>query len=270
MVSAFSMLVCCFSLALRSNARWLALFTLVLSVVTLGFSRSATSALAAVASLAAAACLAGALRSGPSAKMGVFAALAVVAIPMLAVAASPESISDFAGRDATLTGRTLVWAAVRKVIDQSPFWGQGYGFWIANSPERAAIRQQVGFQVPHSHNSWLDVWLQLGVPGLAVLSLVCLLIFVRGSVRYIKSSDPSTVFSLAVLMGLLVRSIAEVEFSDPFPSGFFWLALAWGCLSRRKAPVANAPASVVGRFDLPTVDRTMRKRPQPGFDVQAK
>jgi O-antigen ligase len=156
---------------------------------------------------------------------------------VIAIATEPDLISSFASRDATLTGRTYVWAAVGAAIDRSPFWGEYYGFWGIDSTTREVIWQQVNYPVPHSHDSWLDIWLQLGLPGLIDLILICLIIVLTGAGLYFRSSEPLVVFSLALFVSLLVRSGPEVEFTDPFPSGLFWLALAFGCLARAKAAI---------------------------------
>jgi O-antigen ligase len=257
-VCSISVLVCCFSIALRCNHLLLSLFTLIMSTVTLALSQSATSAAAAGAALAAAACFGAAARSGLKAKIGLFGAMAVVVTFIIAIATDPDLIASVVGRDATLTGRTYVWAAVGAAIDRAPFWGQYYGFWGIDSAARAVIWQQVTYNVPHSHNSWLDIWLQLGLPGLLVVVSICLFIFLTGVRLYFRSSDPVVVFSLALFVSLLVRSGPEVEFTDPFPSGLFWLALAFGCLARAKAAIkassSHSACAAVGRT-TPTIGK---------------
>jgi O-antigen ligase len=256
-VCSISILICSFSIALHANKILFSLLTIFISVVTLAFSQSASSALATVASLAIAASLGAVARNSLNAKVGLFAGMAVMTTLAIAIATNPEMIFSFIGRDATLTGRTYVWAAVGAAIDRSPFWGEYYGFWGIDSPARAVIWQQANFHPTHSHDSWLDVWLQLGLPGLLVLILICLVIVLSGIRLYFKSSDPAVVFSLALLVGLLVKSGPEVEFTDPFPSGLFWLALASGCLARAKAGIEASSSH-------PTRAAVHRATPIPG------
>jgi O-antigen ligase len=238
-VCSIGALVCSFSIACRCNNFLFSLLTLLLSIMTLVLSQSATSAAAVMASLTVAACFGAAAQSGLKAKIGLFAVIGVVVILAIAIATSPETIFDFAGRDATLTGRTNVWAAVGADIARSPFWGEYYGFWGIDSTASEVIWRQVTYQVPHSHNSWLDIWLQLGLPGLLTIIAICLFIIITGIRLYFKSSEPVVLFSLSLFVSLLVRSGAEVQFTDPFPSGLFWLALSYGCLSKSRKTVAH-------------------------------
>jgi O-antigen ligase len=74
------------------------------------------------------------------------------------------------GKDATLTGRTVLWAQVVSHIEDRPLLGHGYGaFWAptAAAPER--IRTAIGWDTPHSHNGLLDEWLDLGFVGVLCL-----------------------------------------------------------------------------------------------------
>jgi exopolysaccharide production protein ExoQ len=65
------------------------------------------------------------------------------------------------GRDDTLTGRTDVWAALVPVVKQQPLLGSGFGsFWTT---ERRNF-----YNIPHGHNGYLDVLLELGAVGLAL------------------------------------------------------------------------------------------------------
>ena len=74
------------------------------------------------------------------------------------------------GKDATLTGRTQIWAAVMRQINERPWQGYGYAaVWDETDGwgPLAWIVKDAGFRPHHSHNSWLEQWLGLGVPGLA-------------------------------------------------------------------------------------------------------
>jgi len=266
-VSSVSMLVCCFSFVYRSNNFLFSFLTLIMSLVTLVLSQSATSAATAGAELVVASCFGAAARSGLKAKIGLFAATAVVATFAIVIAVEPDLVASIADRDATLTGRTYIWAAVTAAIDRSPFWGEYYGFWGIDSTARQVIWRQVGYHVPHAHNSWLDVWLQLGLPGLVVLIFILLIAVRTGARLYCKVSDPLVVFSLALVTALLVRSGSEVEFTDPFPSGLFWLGLASGCLSRANAAIKASSAhpgraAAAGPF-LAAPDPTAENEPGP-------
>lgn len=73
------------------------------------------------------------------------------------------------GRDATLTGRTNIWAAVLDMIWQRPWLGYGYsGFWLGLEGKSAYVWYAIHWTAPHSHNGFLDLWVELGLLGLLV------------------------------------------------------------------------------------------------------
>jgi O-antigen ligase len=78
------------------------------------------------------------------------------------------------GKDATLTGRTKIWAAVMREIQDRPWLGYGYqAVWGDKSGwgPFAWISKNAGFQAQHAHNSWLEQWLGMGLVGLIAWGL---------------------------------------------------------------------------------------------------
>ncbi len=79
------------------------------------------------------------------------------------------------GRDATLTGRTLLWAELAKWVDKSPLLGYGFGgFWTGDIGISSIVIKKIGWAAPHAHNGFLNLTLELGYVGLA-LFLICYL-----------------------------------------------------------------------------------------------
>jgi O-antigen ligase len=78
------------------------------------------------------------------------------------------------GKDATLTGRTKIWAAVMREVQDRPWLGYGYqAVWGDKSGwgPFAWISKNAGFQAQHAHNSWLEQWLGMGLVGLIAWGL---------------------------------------------------------------------------------------------------
>jgi O-antigen ligase len=78
------------------------------------------------------------------------------------------------GKDATLTGRTKIWSAVMREIEDRPWLGYGYSaVWGDKSGwgPFAWISKNAGFQAQHAHNSWLEQWLGMGLLGLIAWGL---------------------------------------------------------------------------------------------------
>lgn len=75
------------------------------------------------------------------------------------------SLASEVGRDPTLTDRTAIWHIVLG-MHTNPFFGTGYeSFWLG--PRLQDIWQRVG-NVNESHNGYLEVYLDLGLIGLAL------------------------------------------------------------------------------------------------------
>jgi O-antigen ligase len=82
---------------------------------------------------------------------------------------APDIFLTLLGKDATLTGRTRIWAGVMRQIRLRPVLGYGYGaVWneTSNWGPLAKITKEAGFVAHHAHNSWLEQWLGMGLLGL--------------------------------------------------------------------------------------------------------
>ena len=88
------------------------------------------------------------------------------------ILAFPEAIFQVLGRDATLTGRTRLWAMLLPVIANRPMLGYGYSaFWSGLKPEVLSLWIGAGRLVPVADNGYLDLGLSLGAVG------VCLFLY---------------------------------------------------------------------------------------------
>jgi O-antigen ligase len=87
---------------------------------------------------------------------------------LLSVAIDLDSMAGLLGRDSTLTGRTNIWAMALENIAERPVLGYGYNaFWnVAPGAER--INTILHWKVPHAHNGFIDLTLQLGIVGLVL------------------------------------------------------------------------------------------------------
>lgn len=91
------------------------------------------------------------------------AAAAIVLYPRLA---------PLLGRDATLTGRTAIWAQVLHAVGLRPWLGYGYdAFWRGLRGPSLQVSASVHFIVVHAHNGFLEILLELGIAGLVLFLL---------------------------------------------------------------------------------------------------
>ena len=71
------------------------------------------------------------------------------------------------GRDATLTGRTDIWAGLLPIVERQPILGYGFGgFWTTETEKIHEISE--------AHNGYLDVFLELGSVGILLVTIFLL------------------------------------------------------------------------------------------------
>lgn len=86
-----------------------------------------------------------------------------------------EAIFGVLGRGADLLGREGVWADVLRRANERPFAGWGFSTpWIPTEPLIDGWIVERGQTVVQAHSVWLDVFLQLGVVGVALFAAVYL------------------------------------------------------------------------------------------------
>jgi O-antigen ligase len=160
-----------------------------------------------------------AVRRGSAASVA--ASWAAVAALMLIGAVAffaADVVFGLLGKDATLTGRTQIWAAVMRQIDQRPWLGFGYGaIWDETGAwgPLAWIVHDAGFRPRHAHNAWLEQWLALGVPGLAAWACLYLQTLVANVVALYRETGAYLALPIFVVFSLtsLTESIA-VQYND--------------------------------------------------------
>ena len=132
-----------------------------------------------------------------------------------------ETILGAFGRDLTLTGRTDIWTAVLDKIWERPWLGYGYNaFWLGWGSESEEIWRALNWEVPHAHNGFLDLWLELGLLGIVTFVLGFVGLYVRAItwVRLTKTAE--ALWPLAYLAFLFLANLTE---SSLLRQKFFWI-----------------------------------------------
>jgi O-antigen ligase len=93
--------------------------------------------------------------------------LLVVTGALIVLATGYEQALAFLGKDPTITSRTVIWELVMEWVADRPLLGYGYqAFWVGSPAE--AIWAQMTWKPTHAHNGFLELWLDLGLVGLAL------------------------------------------------------------------------------------------------------
>lgn len=156
-----------------------------------------------------------AVRPGSSilrSKALLFAVLALVsagAVAMTLIVHS-ERVAGGAPTELKKDARVAIWPEALELIETHPIAGYGVG---RGNLRRTLVKETGDALAWHAHNLFLDVLLQTGLPGLALL-LVLLGATLRAAWRLCRKSDDVAVACgialAAVVAGMLVRNMTDV------------------------------------------------------------
>lgn len=117
------------------------------------------------------------------------------------------------GKDPTLTGRTPLWQVLWSFVLERPWLGYGLGgFWLGLYGPSAFVWAWVGWEPPHGHNGYLDLWLDLGAIGVVLIMIMFAKVFLVNLVRYLKTPQHLLgilIFWLALLVFIVIINLAE-------------------------------------------------------------
>jgi exopolysaccharide production protein ExoQ len=133
------------------------------------------------------------------------------------------TIISSAGRNATLTDRTVLWGEVLK-LSHDPWLGSGWdNFWLR---DRIAPLWDKWWWHPRSaHNGYIEIYLYLGWCGVVLLAFVLLAGFKRSIERF-RSDVEYGGLALAFFFAALFQNYAESSFHRMSPIWFFFLLLS--------------------------------------------
>lgn len=132
-----------------------------------------------------------------------------------------------AGRDATLTGRTLVWTSLLPTVMDSPILGRGFGgFWTSKTRD--------AFEISGAHSGYLDVLLGTGFIGLFLLTMF-LLSSCRKAHRELSHDLSWGLLWICYLILALVHNISESSV-DSFTAQLTATLLFFTVCSSAKSP----------------------------------
>ncbi len=125
----------------------------------------------------------------------------------------------------TLTGRTELWSELFTYVAARPVLGYGYeGFW---SPTHTAyVSLALGWVVPHAHNGYIEMLLDLGAVGL-ILFVAALFSGVVHAQRRLRVSpgDTEALFSMTLLVWVFVAMASEKILPQTDYAGFLTMVV---------------------------------------------
>lgn len=180
-----ALLVFCCLLWESREDRTINLGFLCLAICLLAASRSLTSLI--VTSLTLCVGLWRRLRLHPAQRVALLATSLLVGLgAAFFLEGRTDAVLALLGRDSTLTGRVPLWQLSADLIFRRPLLGSGWdAFWLGSGGDY--IRSLVHWDVPHAHNAFLEISLNIGLIGLAIFSILNLDCLLR-AIRYSRSA----------------------------------------------------------------------------------
>ncbi len=247
-----AMIVFAVRIASRAPRRTLLVLWFALAAFLFVRAGSATASLAAAAVIVVlAAVLLMRTTRRPGGRTRFYVAYVVVALGGLTTLwVLRERIFAALGRSSDLTGRETIWGAVWERAIEHPWHGWGFSTpWVPTEPHFDGWIVDHGETVMQAHNMWLDVFLQLGVIGVALIGLTMLAFvwrswfFAVDRPRWDLVADrpysPITLVPTLVGAILLVQGLAE---SAPL-LGWGWLFVVMLAFKIKQAPLVGRGAS---------------------------
>ncbi|RIX26611.1 O-antigen ligase family protein [Amnibacterium setariae] len=183
---------------------------LLLDALVLVLSRSATVIIAGGVVVVAALVIAGLRRFGPGGRAALLGA-SVLFVALVGVGSSriSEPFLRLLGKGDDFTGRLEIWRLVGGLVKDEPILGWGWiSYWAPWVHPFNGLVVRDGVQYLQAHNAYLDVQMQLGIPGLFALVAVIGSAVYR-ALRLALTARPLAVLPLLLLAALLTQAIAE-------------------------------------------------------------
>jgi len=131
------------------------------------------------------------------------------------------SMVESFGRDLTLTNRTEIWGELIR-FSENPLVGTGYeSFWTGARLEAILMRRRIN----EAHNGYLEIYLNLGLVGLALIGLLLLSAY-RRAIALVGRAFPFGQLALALWLTIVTYNFAESGLNGQNITLFLFLMLA--------------------------------------------
>lgn len=178
-----------------------------ISLLFLLLSGSANGIVVTVVTLDASVCLWALIRN----KTHVFYVTAATSIALAMILfVGSDVLFEALGRSSDLTGRTILWDRWFGFFYDRLLTGYGYsGFFVQDGPAERLWALDEYFRAPNFHNSYLDVGIAAGAPGLLSLLLIVLLGLVGTCLAACRSRQPLVVILFALFLAASLFGIGD-------------------------------------------------------------
>jgi O-antigen ligase len=172
-------------------------------------------------------------------------ALLLLAVLSTAVIVFREPVFDLLGKSPDASGRFYIWEKVFALLIEKPLEGWGWiGYWAPGIEPWEGLIEINGVPMYQAHNALLDVCLQLGVLGLALMLWLLIQGFIRLWRIAVRHTSPLYLYPLFIFLVITAQSVTEsrllIEIS--------WVLLALVCIKSREGFGALEPMGTSTKY----------------------
>lgn len=205
----------------------------LLSIVLIFFCQSGTSLMSVVYIFAAAQALDSLSLTSKKGVLLILLFVIVAALLLFVFFVNFEALLNANNKDITLTGRTPLWATLWEFIEQKPWLGYGYGSFFSSLSREGNLVWKVHTWVPvHAHNGYIQMWLQLGIIGLAALTFGYVKCMFSSLSKYLVSKNLRMLWVFLFLLYTVTLNLTEVSFLGA--QGSIWIVSLVAIYSMRE------------------------------------
>jgi hypothetical protein len=119
-------------------------------------------------------------------------------------------VFEFLGKSPDMTHRTDIWRSVFDLVSERPLEGWGFiGVWAPGVEPFSGLIVINGIEYFQAHNSYLEMWFQLGAVGLLLFLILLTRTFIKTWRLGVHHSNLLYLWPLLLLATQLVRGITE-------------------------------------------------------------
>ncbi|MBB34296.1 MAG: O-antigen polymerase [Hirschia sp.] len=185
--------------------------------------------------------------------LSIWGAVSFAGIGYFILANFSDELVKLIGKDLTFSGRTDIWELCFFLVSKEKWTGYGYGaFWKVADGPALFLEKTLEWDVPNAHNSWVEVSLSLGYPGLAVLIIMTIMALTKSMHLMTGRHGP---IPLMMLLQLIMFSLSEsLLLQQNFHSSMLFAFVVSFCLLGKKVP-NPVKAARSSRFDVHRPER---------------
>lgn len=161
----------------------------------------------------------------------VFIVIGIAAIPFLPSSILNRFLTIFNSNDSSISSRVPIYQAAIRMVKLRPVTGAGLGTAAVQTAVGAYGVYEGSFDFVHSHNTFLQVWLETGLLGIVAFIASIFHALKMGAKAVFRSDAPRTVRMVIVgtvsgLAGSMVCGLADYLWSYPRVMLIFWFTAA--------------------------------------------